>query len=337
MLNLEMAIDDAIMRIKREYERAEGKIYLSFSGGKDSTVLAEVIKMADLPEKIPFVFANTRIEMDATYKFIKEYDYENLIIVKPRKPFGQVLKEYGKPAISKNKSEMLRTYQKNITDPLGFYRSTVLITGEKITKGFVKTGKKSRYALAEKHFHFLHPNLGYSIANKCCSYMKKYPFEDFSNEHDMNGTFTGVRVAEGGARATAYKSCVQIKKRKGKEFYMSMPLFDWSDEIVEEFIKKYNVKLSDAYEVYGCDRTGCVGCPYGRNIDKELEMVYKHEPNRYKAAIKWLGDVYIDQGVKLNFDANYMEKFNERNERNKVLKNEMLDKFGHLRVGKQND
>ena len=38
---LEMHISDALMRIRRDYERTDGQIYLSFSGGKDSTVLAE--------------------------------------------------------------------------------------------------------------------------------------------------------------------------------------------------------------------------------------------------------------------------------------------------------
>ena len=73
MMSLELAVEDAIFRIKRDYERTGGKIYLSFSGGKDSTVLAHLIMMADLPTKIPFVFANTGIELDATLRFVKEF------------------------------------------------------------------------------------------------------------------------------------------------------------------------------------------------------------------------------------------------------------------------
>ena len=331
MLNLEMAVNDAIFRIRRDYERTKGKIFLSFSGGKDSTVLAELIKMADLPTKIPFVFANTRIEFDATLRFVKNYDYENIVIVQPRKPFGQILKEYGKPVLSKIKSNNLSTYQKHMDNPLDYHRARVLITGEREAKG-VKSGERSRFALPDKYFHFLHPDLEYKIANMCCTYMKKYPFDDYAKENDMNGTFTGVRVAEGGARATTYKSCVQIKKKNGKDFIMSMPLFDWPDELVDEFVKKYNVKLSDAYTVYGCERTGCVGCPYGRNIEKELEMTYKYEPNRYKAAIKWLGDVYIDQGVRLEFDPEYMKRFEARWKINEKRREEMLKKFEDVRL-----
>jgi 3'-phosphoadenosine 5'-phosphosulfate sulfotransferase (PAPS reductase)/FAD synthetase len=58
---LELAIEDAIFRIRREYERTEGKIYLSFSGGKDSTVLAHLIMMADLPTQIPlYIFSSDK-------------------------------------------------------------------------------------------------------------------------------------------------------------------------------------------------------------------------------------------------------------------------------------
>lgn len=334
MLSLDLAIEDALFRIRREYKRTNGKIYLAFSGGKDSTVLAELIKMADLPEKIPFVFANTRIEFDATYAFVKNFPYENIVITKPRKPFGQILKEYGKPAISKKKSDYLKTYQNHIENPLETYRARQLITGEMERKGGIPVGVRTKFALADKHFHFLHPDLGYKVANKCCTYMKKYPFEDYAAENDMAGAFNGMRIAEGGARATAYTSCVHVKNIKGKEFLMSMPMFDWSDDLVWEFVNKYNIKLSDAYTKYGCERTGCVGCPFAKESDlkKELKAVYEHEPNRYKAAISWLGDVYIDYGIKLEFDENYMEKYKERAARNERFREEMLNKFHDVRL-----
>ena len=52
-IELELAISDALFRIKRDYERTNGNIYLSFSGGKDSTVLAHLIMMCDLEKNIP--------------------------------------------------------------------------------------------------------------------------------------------------------------------------------------------------------------------------------------------------------------------------------------------
>jgi 3'-phosphoadenosine 5'-phosphosulfate sulfotransferase (PAPS reductase)/FAD synthetase len=332
MFDLQMSIDDAIYRIKREYKRTEGKMFLSFSGGKDSTVLAALIKMAQLDHAIPFVFANTGIELDVTSQFVKEFDYENVIIVKPRKPFGQILKEYGKPAVSKLKSEAFSTYDKHIDDPLSTSRTRQLISGE-AERGGVKLGKKTMYSLSTKHFHLLHPDREYKIANKCCQYMKKYPFYDFAKDNNMDGAFSGVRTAEGGVRAIAFESCVQVKKVNGKDFLMSMPIIDWSDEIVDEFVEKYDIKLSKAYTEYGSTRTGCVGCPLARvsDIVKELEQVYYFEPNRYKAAMKWMKDVYADQGVELPFDPVYMEYYEDRKKVNEIRRAEMRDKFKDVR------
>lgn len=327
---LDIAIKEAIERIHKGYRLSEGSIYLSFSGGKDSTVVAELIKMAELPEDIPFVFADTKIELDATVRFVKEYDYSNKVILKPRKPFGQVLKEYGKPAISKNKSEWLYTYQKHIDEPLKTARARQLITGD-VERGGEKRGFKSKNALAKKHFHFLHPELDYKIANKCCEYMKKKPFTDFGKEMNMKGTFTGIRIAEGGARSLAYKSCTVFRKKGKKNEVMVMPIFDWSDELLEEFIQEFNIKLSDAYEVYGASRTGCIGCPFSRTLQDDLTRLHHYEPKKYKAVIKWLGDVYIDQNVKLDFDEEYMKRYEERNKVNEVRRLEMLEKFKGVR------
>ena len=39
-------------------------------------------------------------------------------------------------------------------------------------------------------------------------------------------------------------------------------------------------------------RTGCAGCPFGRNFDDELEVMKKYEPNLYKAVNNVFGDSY---------------------------------------------
>lgn len=325
-LFLDIAVQEAIERIQKAYKMTDGKIYLSFSGGKDSTIVAELIKMANLPTDIPFVFADTGIEFNATTNFVKSYDYNNMVVVKPRKPFAKVLKDYGKPAISKLKAEHLKTYQKNQNNPMKFARCRHLITGE-AEKGGVKLGVRTQVALSEKHFHFLHPDHEYKIANQCCNYMKKYPFEDFAKENNMNGYITGVRVAEGGIRALKYTKCTNIKKVAGKDMVQSMPIYDWTDSLCDEFVEKYNVQLSDVYTVYGMKRSGCVGCPYSPNIAKELEVAFEYEPLRYKACMTWLKDVYLDQDVELPFDKEYELERIAENEKNDIRRTEMIVKY----------
>lgn len=323
---LDLAVEEAIQRIKTAYTKTGGKIYLSFSGGKDSTILAELIKMAGLPTPPAFVFVNTGIELRATLDFVNKYSYTNKVILKPRKPFGKVLKEYGVPAISKVKSECLYTYQKHKDNPLDFARCRQLINGE-IEKGGKPQGKRSQVCLKYDHFHFLSPDLDYKIANKCCLYLKKYPFEDYTKKQGMLGTFTGIRVAEGGVRSMKYNSCTSFRKVADVDILMSMPIYDWTDELCDSFIEKYQVELSKAYTEYKCTRTGCAGCPFSKNIREDLKVLYTFEPLMYKACMKWMGKVYQDQGVVCDWDSEYMQQFTQRDLLNQKNKLAMIEKY----------
>ena len=71
---LEMKIETALFRIKDLYDRTNGKCILSFSGGKDSTIVAHLYLEAmkrGLVGDIPFIFADTKVEYGANYEFIK--------------------------------------------------------------------------------------------------------------------------------------------------------------------------------------------------------------------------------------------------------------------------
>ena len=318
-------VETALARIKDIYEKTDKKLVLSFSGGKDSTVLAELYFMAKergMVGHIPIIFADTQVEYNAIYEFVEWFskNKQEVIYLKPRKSFPQVLKEYGKPTMSKIKSDFLSTYQKNIgteKDPLEVIRINNLITGYMLGKDrqpMIKNGKKvmSKNRLANKHFNFLHHDHEYKISSKCCDYLKKLPFEDYYVEHDINGALLGIRLSEGGLRAMVYTDYIMEKDVRGKDFIHGLPLIDWSEKQIEQFIKGRDLKLSKAYTEYGLDRTGCIGCPFAKDIDKNLKILYDFEPNKYKAVQRWLGDVYVDLEVELPFDQEYTQKLQER-------------------------
>ena len=49
---------------------------------------------------------------------------------------------------------------------------------------------------------------------------------------------------------------------------------------------------SRCYTEYGLRRTGCVGCPFSKHINEELEIIRVYEPNLYKAAVHIFGKSY---------------------------------------------
>ena len=128
----------------------------------------------------------------------------------------------------------------------------------------------------------------------------------------------------------AYDSCVKIKRKGDKEFVMSMPIIDWNDQIMDEFIEKFGVELSDAYKVYGCTRTGCCACPYSQNLSEELRMLYEYEPSKYKAMMHWMKDVYMYQLVECEFDDVYSNEYKERKKEIERRRSEMMEKFRNV-------
>lgn len=54
----------------------------------------------------------------------------------------------------------------------------------------------------------------------------------------------------------------------------------------------FNIVHSDCYTKYGLKRTGCCGCPYGKNFEKELKIIQQYEPNLYSAVNKIFGQSY---------------------------------------------
>ena len=96
-LPLNIKIRKTEQRIREWYEHWEGNVYVSFSGGKDSTVLLDIVR--HLYPKVPAVFSDTGLEYPEIKEFVKTFP--NVIIVRPKHSFKEILTKYGYPIISK--------------------------------------------------------------------------------------------------------------------------------------------------------------------------------------------------------------------------------------------
>lgn len=296
-------VTTALERIEALWYETQGKCFVSFSGGKDSTVILWLIKQCVELGTIPWikaVFFNTGIELGATVDFVKECRswYPDIEVIRPEKTFSWILENHGKPMKSKLKSQYIHSFQASKTP-------------EKALKTMNSKQWRAMH-LADKDMHILHKDFPIKVSSKCCDYLKKKPSGKYCKDHGIKGYILGERMAEGGARELSavnrVKTGGQICTKTQGDYIVKLPIIDWSDEDIEEYIKENDVPLSRAYTEYGCTRTGCFGCPYSLTLADDLRILHDYEPNRYKASLYWLEDVYIAQGVELPFDPEYEAK-----------------------------
>ena len=107
---LELKVMKTKMRIQEwvDYYGEDG-VYVSFSGGKDSTVLLHIVR--SMYPNIEAVFSNTGLEFPEIVEFVKSFD--NVTIIRPEKSFKRVITEEGYPVVSKAVSNAVRYAKKN--------------------------------------------------------------------------------------------------------------------------------------------------------------------------------------------------------------------------------
>ena len=86
-------------------------VYVSFSGGKDSTVLLHIVR--ELYPNIPAVFVDTGLEYPEIRQFVKTF--ENVEILRPKMRFDEVIKKYGYPLIGKEVAQRIYTARRDPT------------------------------------------------------------------------------------------------------------------------------------------------------------------------------------------------------------------------------
>ena len=284
----------------RQYD----KILCSISGGSDSDIMLDLCEKFNEDNKITYAFFDTGLEFAATKRHIEylkqKYDID-IIIVKAEKAIPTCCAEYGQPFLSKQVSEWIARLQRH---NFQWEDEPFDILYKKYPKckaalrwwcnDFEKDNDSSKsrfninYNQYLKEFMVANPP-EFKISNKCCYYAKKRPAQKYKEENEFDLNMYGVRKAEGGARGTAYKTCFSTKEDGVDEY---RPIFWYLNQDKEIYEKHYEIKHSDCYDKYGLKRTGCAGCPYGRNFEEELAIMQKNEPNLHKAVCVIFKDSY---------------------------------------------
>lgn len=276
---------DAIKKIIHKY--GEDNFVLSFSGGKDSTVLHYMLDIALPGNTIPRIFINTGIEYKEIVDFVHEMmkSDERIIEIRPEYPLGKVFKKYGYPFKSKEHSQLVHMYQRN-----GHSATT--------SRYYDPPENRKRYGCPKILKYQFEEGTDLKISAECCNKLKKEPFAKWQKENSKPYKMTGERIAEGGLRAS-HNGCMVVNKDGVLKKFK--PLNPIKDSFMEWFINEHHVRLCSLYyEPFNFSRTGCLGCPYNVHIQKDLETLKALLPGEYEKATRLWKPVY-EEYERLNY------------------------------------
>ena len=282
--DLDLKVMKSIARIREwvDFYGEEG-VYVSFSGGKDSTVLLHLIREVCGYKNIPVVYVDTGLEYPEVKEFVKST--ENVTILRPKMSFKEVIEKYGYPVVSKE--------QANYLDDIRTTKS------ESFRKRRLEGDSKGRFKLSKK-WHFL-IDAPFPISHKCCHVMKKNPAKSYEKKTGRV-PILGTMAAESSLRKQAYlrNGCNAFYSKRP----ISTPLGFWLEQDILNYIDKYNLKIASVYgditstdsgdlKLSGCDRTGCVFCGYGIHTEDDEQNRFlrleRTHPQLHKYCLDTLG------------------------------------------------
>lgn len=260
--DLDRKIATSLARISEFNAHFPHKTYISFSGGKDSTVLLHLVRR--LYPDTPAVYVDTGLE----YPEVREFalSQKNVVKLTPEMNFKKVIQTYGYPVISKEQSAFIQEYRDTHSEKL----RNIRWNGNNYGRG--KISKKWRFMV----------DAPFKISDKCCDIMKKNPAKKYEKQNDMH-PIIGVMAEESAQRKSNWLmyGCNMF----GSERPISKPLSFWTEQDILEYLVRYDLPYAKVYgeivrggngklSTTGAKRTGCMFCMFGCHLEKD--------PNRFQ-------------------------------------------------------
>lgn len=304
-------------RIREWYEHFDGNVYVSFSGGKDSTVLAHLVR--GLYPDVPLVFSNTGLEYPEIQAFAREMGAE---FVRPKMMFSEVISTFGYPIISKEVASAIyyaRRIKNGNGQELTVAKKRMEMNGERprnVGGGGLKrrqlagVGEDVEKSMFNKEKWLpLCRDADFKISHYCCNVMKKNPITAYQKKAHRK-PFIGTLTEESRLREQVWlrNGCNAFNATKKT----SQPLSFWTEQDILQYIHQNGLKIASVYgeivsvdangfeyvpipgvdcklKCSGCQRTGCVFCAFGAHLDKgetRFQRLAKTHPKQYDYCMK---------------------------------------------------
>lgn len=294
-LPLEAKIIMSQRRIREWYEYWDGEVYVSFSGGKDSTVLKHLVETTPCVYDVPSVFVNTGLEYQEVRIFATSQP--NVLVLRPKMRFDQVIDKYGYPVPSKEQAAFIQEYRTTKSEKL----RNIRLNGNKYGRGKIS---KKWLPLIDAPF---------KVSDKCCDVMKKNPFKLYEKETGRK-PIIGTMACESARRRSNWEmyGCNAFEKKKPT----SQPMSFWTEQDVLEYLVKFNLPYASVYgeikqdengKYYttGCDRTGCMFCMFGCHLEKEpnrFQRMKETHPKQYDYCMNRLGLKEVLEYINVDYE-----------------------------------
>jgi len=279
---LERKIQVTQAKILEWYYHYGGKVSISFSGGKDSTVLLDLARRA-FPD-IPAAFVDTQLEYPEIRTFVRTMP--NVEWLKPEMSFKKVIEQYGYPVVSKDVSKRV------------YYARCGSAWAVNNLQGLNSDGTLSKFNQRYVKWAYL-ADAPFLISDHCCAVMKKKPLNAYTKTTG-NMPIIGTMASESMNRKMAYlkNGCNGFDKK----YPSSQPMSFWLEQDVLRYLKLTGIPYCPIYgditeekgkpRTTGAERTGCMFCMFGVQRDKlpnRFQRMERTHPKLHDYCINKLG------------------------------------------------
>lgn len=274
---LERKIRVTQAKILEWYHRYDGKVAVSFSGGKDSTVLLDLARRA-FPD-IPAVFVDTGLEYPEIREFVKTVP--NVTWLRPEMPFSKVISEYGYPVVSKDVARRVRYAKRGSPWALCHLN------------GLNRDGTPSKFNERYMKWRIL-LDAPFPVSDACCTVIKERPLHRYNRETGRK-QIIATMACESARRQSVYLKigCNAYHKRDPT----SQPMSFWTEQDVLTYLKMTGIPYASVYgeivEKNGrLTTTGCMFCMFGIHLEKppnRFQRMALTHPKQYDFCIHKLG------------------------------------------------